>query len=214
MLSTFGLGLFWLFFKTIKIALGSEICASEPGTILVAGLCLDNNQPLEEFKVRLNRVITLEKCLHEDAQLAMPIILLGGLTGDNQISEAQAGANYLLEQGIDSGRIILEDQSRHTLENLQQARIMLISRQLQASPRAAAENPIFIITSRYHLYRVLTLANGLQMTLQPIAAEDNFSFSLMMWLRLLKEAYYLHWYWSGKMWVYLTANQKSKARIS
>ena len=52
------------------------------------------------------------------------------------------------------------------------------------------------------------------MTLQPIASEESFSFSFLMLMRMIKEAYFLHWYWSGKLWVFLTADQKSKARIS
>lgn len=223
LLSTLGLGFFWLLFKTIATAKVSKTCVfenmsviAEPRAVLIAGLCLEKNQPVEEFKVRLNRAIALEKCFDKEPGAKIQLILLGGLTGGNQISEARAGADYLIARGVDAERIIVEDQSRHTLENMQQARIVLQNHQQQNGilPEKPAFKEMAIISSRYHLYRVLTLAKVLQMNLQPIAAEDRFACSFLICRRVLKEAYYLHWYWSGKLWVFITANQKSKARIS
>ena len=234
LLLSFGLAFFWLLFKTIKTARDTKTSVSELSdassefkAVLVAGLCLQDNQPVEEFKVRLNRAIALVHVRantrvnkeDENAAIKRPIILLGGMTGDNQISEAQAGADYLIAYGVNAERIILEDQSRHTLENLQHARNVLVSHSLSCEQQNEQQwqtmsEPVVIISSRYHLYRVLTLASGLQMTLQPIAAEETFSLSTRMWLRVFKEAYYLHWYWSGKLWLIITANNKSKARIS
>ena len=139
----------------------------------------------------------------------LQVIILGGLTGANQISEAQAGADYLVARGMNCRQIILEEQSRHTLENLQNARTLLLNH-----PAESREFNAAIISSRYHLYRVITLTRGLNLSLQPVAAEDHFSFSFLNLLRVMKEAYYLHWYWSGKLWVFITANKKSQARIS
>jgi len=223
-LLTFGLAFFWLLFKTIKTAVNSKTRLSfktsetEPAVkaVLIAGLCLKNNQLIEEYKIRLHRVVTLSADLKNKPY----IIILGGVTGGNTLSEAQAGANYLIAQGIKTEQIILEDQSRHTLENLQNARSILLNILLQSDlPNTIAKHKISakdvaVISSRYHLYRILTLAGGMQMSLQPIASEKTFSFSFLMLMRMLKEAYFLHWYWSGKLWVFITANKKSKARIS
>ena len=223
-LLTFGLAFFWLIFKTIKTAVKSKTGLSfktsetEPvvKAVLIAGLCLKNNHLNEEYKMRLDRLVTLLADLKNKPH----IIILGGLTGGNTLSEAQAGANYLIAQGIKTEQIILEDQSRHTLENLQNARSILLNVLLQSdltntrAKHKMSAKDVAIISSRYHLYRILTLAEGMQMTLQPIASENTFSFSFLMLMRMLKEAYFLHWYWSGKLWVFITANKKSKARIS
>ena len=181
--------------------------------ILVAGLCLKNNQPSEEYKTRLQRVIRLLNTQNKPSQ----IIILGGITGNNSQSEAQAGAHYLSHNGIDKKLITLEDQSRHTLENLQNARSILN----QLSPQNTHQNvhqntaqTIAIISSRYHLYRILTLAQGMNMTLLAIASEETASFSSTFLLKLLKEAYFIHWYWSGKLWVWFSGNKNSKQRIS
>ncbi len=219
LLLTFGLGFFWLLFKILNTAINTAIYTvikgriTQPKTVLIAGLCLDKNQPVEEFKMRLKRVLELQHELNNDMRNDMrtaklQVIILGGLTGANQISEAQAGADYLVARGMNGRQILLEEQSRHTLENLQQARILLLTE------FDAIDENIALISSRYHLYRLLTLAKGLNLNLQPVAAEEDFKFSFLMWLKVMKEAYFLHWYWSGKLWVFITVNKKSKARIS
>ena len=210
--ASFGMVFVILFLRTFNLAKNTKtwIASStlRSKKLLIAGLRLENNQPTDEFKTRLKRVVLLFNTRPESQ-----IIILGGLTGDNAISEAQAGASYLIEQGIDVKYVIKEDQSRHTLENLQNARLLLKS-QFPQEPSLPEDNDAVIISSRYHLYRIITLAQGLDLKLQPIAAEEQFKLSFFNLLRLIKEAYYLHWYWSGKIWVFITVNKKSKARIT
>lgn len=247
MLVTVGLMFFWLLFRVMQIALTSSTRSAQPAfenntaidhraenssgsenqagkMVLVAGLGLQENQLTDEFRCRLDRAIALLKENQKQGN-QVRIIILGGLTGDNQITEARAGADYLLAQGVAANRIILEDQSRHTLENMQHARRLLLDMgELDMDIRrsgvngqpAKAKMPdnLMIISSRYHLYRVVTLAGGLGMILQAIAAESSRRVSWLILFRMIKEAYYLHWYWSGKLWVLLTANHKSQARIS
>ena len=234
LLATFGLAFAGLFLRTLTIARNTNTSHLTKKTLLIAGLRLENDQPVDEFKTRLNRVLSLFELIAKEGANKQPlitradvqIIILGGLTGGNKVSEARSGAYYLIAQGIDAGQIVMEDQSRHTLENLQNARALLLNQSAeldnsdivsqlssQLSPQASGLNAA-IITSRYHLYRVITLASGLNLTLQPIAAEERFNLSFINLLRLFKEAYYLHWYWSGKLWVFITANKKSQARIT
>ncbi|MCW8929520.1 MAG: YdcF family protein, partial [Gammaproteobacteria bacterium] len=204
MMMTLGLAFTWLFGRALKIARDTDTTLLNKKNLLIAGLRLENDQPTEEFKARLNRVVALFSSMPNSGE----IIILGGLTGGNTISEAQAGGDYLVAQGVDEKAIVLEDQSRHTLENLQNARVLL-EHSFAKDSTAPIDSEAVIISSRYHLYRIITLAKGLNMALEPIAAEDCFRMSFLNFLRLLKEAYYLHWYWSGKLWVYITANKKS-----
>ena len=216
-LLTLGAFLWWLIYRVLYLAITARIDTADSerqgrklNTVLVAGLCLEHNQPVEAFKVRLRRAIELQNLSLVAEKKDLQVIVLGGVTGNSSISEAQAGARYLIEQGMPEQQIILEQQSRHTLENMQHARMLL---QQQNAVQDCDSTDIAVITSRYHLYRLLTLARGLGMILLPVAAEDSFDWSTIMLLRVIKEAYYLHWYWSGKLWVFLTASQKSKARI-
>lgn len=205
-LLTFGLALFILLFKVIQTATQSKTTIScNARAILITGLCLKNNKPIDEYKIRLNRVISILYALKTKPK----IIILGGITGDNSISEAQAGADYLINLGINSKQVILEDKSRHTLENLQNARSILFSSSIQKT-----EQNFIIISSRYHIYRILSFAKGMNMTLHAIAAEKSLSYSPLTIMYMIKEAYFLHWYWSGILWVFITGNKKSKAKVS
>ncbi len=207
LLLSFGLGLLWLYRKICLLARNAPLIpdasAVERRTWLVAGLCLNNNLPPAEYKTRLDRVLQLIAA----GMVPEKILILGGITNNNQVSEAKAGADYLQQQGVTESLLILEDQSKHTLENMQQARSML---ELEARSSRNA----LIISSRYHLCRILTLAKGVGMQLLPVAAEEQLSLNVRTCILVLKEAYFLHWYWSGKLWVLLTGNRHSRARIS
>lgn len=202
-----GLGLVWLLIKVFLLARHAPTTIprqlNHKSAWLVAGLCLKNNLPVAEFKIRLDRVV---KLINSGCE-AEKIIILGGITGDNQLSEAQAGAEYLRQQGIPGALLIREDQSRHTLENLQHARSLLKS-------HSRKHNNAIIISSRYHLYRIVTLAEGLGMQLMPVGAEARLSLNFHTCQSILKEAYFLHWYWSGRLWVFITGNRYSRAKIS
>jgi uncharacterized SAM-binding protein YcdF (DUF218 family) len=213
---TGGLLFFYLLGKTIVIARQTKSSTEikknkrimQYQILLIAGFKLNNNQLNIEYQTRLQSAVNY---LSLTAQQSIVVIILGGRTGNNHVSEAQVGKNYLVAQGISKPLIILEDQSRHTLENLQNARNLLLKYEGLAIDQCIKD--IAIISSRYHLYRIMTLAKGLKMMVQPIAAEAKLSFSLRMIFLLLKESYFLHWYWSGKFLVLMTANKKGQARI-
>ena len=77
-------------------------------------------------------------------------ILSGGQGEDEEISEAEAMYRYLAEAGIDSGRLIREDQSVTTVENLRFSGHWLSGRE-----------KIGIVTSDFHITRSLGIARKL-----------------------------------------------------
>lgn len=164
--------------------------------IVVFGHALEQGALSQTFAVRLERALALA---HQFP--GVPIILLGGQTTASR-SEAATGRDYLLAQGLPDHRILLEEGSRYTLENLQQARRYL----------TALARPAFI-TSRYHLARVHSCATGMKLAHVPIAAEDQLTLSLPLFWHLTREAAYLHWYHVGRLWAELTRNQHSLERL-
>ncbi len=213
LLATMGLVFSGLFLKALKIAYTAKTSLPVKMPLLVAGLRLENELPTDEFIVRLDRAMSLYQQAEAAGQDSL-IIILGGLAGDNKISEAQSGADYLIAQGVEKKQIMTEDHSRHTLENLQNARKILLNLSMNHETELPCALSAGVISSRYHLFRIMTLGRGLNLNLEPVAAEAVFSLSWINLLRLFKEAYYLHWYWSGKLWVLITANKKSQARIT
>ncbi len=78
-----------------------------------------------------------------------PPILIpsGGRGSDEKISEAEAMREYLLEKGIPAEKIIAEDQSKTTYENLLNSKKIIDERK--------GGKYIALVTSNYHVYRAL-----------------------------------------------------------
>ena len=81
------------------------------------------------------------------------LIPSGGRGGDERRTEAEAMREYLLEKGIPDERILIEDQSTTTEENLRNS--WEIIRRREGRRRVA------LVTSNYHVYRCLLLASSL-----------------------------------------------------
>lgn len=80
---------------------------------------------------------------------APKLILCGGRVGDAPCTEAAVMRAYLLEKGMPDGALLLEDQSRNTVENLKFAREIMSQ---QGFADAA------IVTSDYHVQRAIWIA--------------------------------------------------------
>ena len=76
------------------------------------------------------------------------VVVSGGQGKGEDVSEAQAMAEYLIRCGVEPERIIQEDRSTSTWENL------CFSLGCLTSPRAA----VAVVTNDFHLYRALLLA--------------------------------------------------------
>ena len=78
------------------------------------------------------------------------IIPSGGQGADEKLSEAQAMKLYLLEKGIPEDRIVIEDRSATTRENLMKSKEIIASR--------PGRKKTALVSSNYHVYRCLRLA--------------------------------------------------------
>lgn len=81
-------------------------------------------------------------------------VVSGGQGNDEPQTEAQGMAAYLQQQGIESARIMLEDKSTSTTENLR------FSAKLIGSKSAN----VGIVTNNFHVYRALQIARKLGYT--------------------------------------------------
>lgn len=79
-------------------------------------------------------------------------------------SEAEGMAEYLLDEGIEKDRILLEDRSTNTVENIQNSRELL----------EKSYKNVGIVTNNFHMYRAVQLAkaHGLR-EVYGIAADSN-----------------------------------------
>jgi len=123
------------------------------------------------------------------------IFILGGFTGKSSVTEAQVGAEYLIQKGVDEKKIHREESSRHTFENLVCVRDLLA--------RSGTDVPV-IISNRYHLARCKAFADELGMPHVLCAAETEFVPDWGLAWKITVEAYYLHWFEVARLWSSLT----------
>jgi uncharacterized SAM-binding protein YcdF (DUF218 family) len=195
-----GLSLLWLGRRVLHHARNAAPkCDTSIALILVPGMRLTAGEPNPDFRLRLQRA----QLLHQ--QHGYQLLLLGGTTAGESLSEAASGQQFLIAHGVPASSIGLEDRSRNTLENLHNAREQLHDANIKFYA---------LISNRYHLARCQALAAGLGMSPALCAAEEHFRASPSTWPRMLLEAYYLHWYYTGKLWSRITGNRHSLARIS
>ena len=132
-------------------------------------------------------------------------LLLGGRRGEG-LSEARAGFEHIRELKPPAGaRILLEEGSRDTLENLRNARQDLS--ELKAGS-------VVLLSSRYHLARCSRIATSLGLHHRLCAADPTLRIDLKIGLRLLLEAFYCTWFYTGRGWAKVTRNQRMWNRIS
>lgn len=197
---TGGLFWLWLLMRVYRIARNTGCQPQSADYLLVLGKRLERGTVSPEYARRLDRAAEL---LRRDSKAK--VLLLGGKTDADACSEADAGRMYLVTQGICPTRIILEDRSRHTLENLKEARALLAGKNVRMPS---------LITSRYHLARSAAIAHGLGIRHQLCAAEIELRLDTPTLLRLFGESHHLHWYYVGRAWARWTRNEKMLGRIS
>jgi uncharacterized SAM-binding protein YcdF (DUF218 family) len=89
------------------------------------------------------------------------LILSGGQGAGEHISEAEAMKRFLIANGIQEERLLLEDKSTSTYENLFNS--------IELVPDSVEE--ITIITSDYHLARAKKIAENLSLQTDVVAAK-------------------------------------------
>jgi len=200
LVATLGLSLGWPLRHVVRTARNASVLAPAGSLLVVLGMRLREGVVTPDYALRLERA----RQLYSDNN-SRYIMIVGGVTGAIAVSEAAAGSEYLVSRGLDAEKILIEDASHNTLENLRNARSLMESKGF---------GRFSMISSRYHLARSLIIAQGLGMNPDLCAAEDEFQLQAAWLPRLLLEACYIHWYYTGAIWSRLTRSKKSLERIS
>ena len=134
-------GLSVYFLVSLFLLLYAWSCSAERADyLLVLGAGLRGSRPTQ---VLVNRLERARKYL-----LRYPgskAILCGGRGRMEDVSEARAMRDWLAARGISSGRLIMEDRSRTTKENLRNAAALLGEKGKTAT--------LALLTSEFHLFR-------------------------------------------------------------
>ena len=118
------------------------------------------------------------------------LILSGGMGPGESITEAECMKRYVLAQGIPSSKIITEDKSKNTYENL------LFSKRIIEEDSSVEKTSIAIVTTSYHVFRALILAKKLHIPCKGFGGKTKWYFTLNAILRefvaYLKISYRTH----------------------
>lgn len=104
---------------------------------IVLGYKLDHDQATDTLYRRLDKA---REYLNEDPTVLL--VLCGGVTEGNTVSEASVMQQYLLDRGVPANQMVLEDRSTSTIENIQ-----------NAVPIVRNAGRLVVISSSYHLFR-------------------------------------------------------------
>ncbi|WP_432663008.1 YdcF family protein [Wukongibacter baidiensis] len=139
--------LFWISFILVEVLLSIELHSNihmdeEIDYVIILGAGLDGDKVSKRLEGRLKEGL---KYLKEKTDVK--VIVSGGQGRDELISEAEAMGRYLNSRGINKDRIIYEDKSTSTIEN------MVFSKRIINTINNNEDIKVLIITSDYHMFR-------------------------------------------------------------
>lgn len=138
------LSVVWEVYSTGKQRLPSYFHAD---AAVVLGAAAWDKRPSPVFRERINHAITLFQSQRVDK-----IAFTGGTPKKGYMTEAEVGRRYALKQGVPPQKILLENTSRNTYENLRNIRPVL---------QANGIERIVIVSDPYHLARAAAMAEDL-----------------------------------------------------
>lgn len=125
--------------------------------IIVLGAQVKESGPSVVLKYRLDRAVSYLKENHNTL-----VIVSGGQGVNEPATEASVMRKYLIESGINENRIIIEDQSNTTKENL-----------INSKKITHDKKSIGIVTNNFHMYRALLIGDKYGVNAVGIPSKSN-----------------------------------------
>ena len=113
--------------------------------IIVLGAGIRGTTPTRPLRLRIQTAYE-----YMEANPDTILIASGGKGWDERISEAECIHNTLVEMGLDESRILIEDESRDTEENIRNSYELI----------PAKDSNVGIVTNSFHIWRSLQIAKS------------------------------------------------------
>ncbi len=140
----------FIIIESLIIIEGNKISSEKVDYIIILGARLYGSIPSPAL---LERLKVAKEYLKENEDVK--VIVSGGQGPNEDVSEAYAMEKYLLDNNIRNDRIILEDKSTSTFENLK----MSLDKIKEVDNKK--EIRVLIATNKYHIFRAKLLAKRL-----------------------------------------------------
>lgn len=122
----------------------------EADAIVVLGAAQYQGEPSPVFQGRLDGA----KILYEQGRASVVLVIGGALPGD-RTTEAEAGRDYLLEQGLPDGSVVAIPEGNTTLESLEATSEWMHRRDMDS---------VFLVSDPWHNLRIKRMAGDLGLT--------------------------------------------------
>lgn len=143
----------------VIISMGHGNVPQNPSAVLVLGAGVNGSTPSPVLQSRIDAAAEYLK-----AHPQTSAVLSGGRGDGETVSEAQAMRDGLTKQGISADRLILEENSTTTAENMQDSKKLLKKEGLDTKQLA-------VVTSDFHICRARFLAKENGMRASGVAAK-------------------------------------------
>lgn len=149
---------------------------------IVLGAAVVDDKPSPVFRERIAHAINLYQQKRVDA-----IIFTGARSPEDTLSESEAGRAQALAAGIPANDIMIERNSRTTMQNLRESKRLMELRKAHTA---------LLVSDPLHMRRAVSQAISIDIVVNPSPTPttryQTWSSKLPF---LLRETYYLHHFW-------------------
>ena len=156
----------------------------EPQTIIILGSGLFGDKVPPLLAQRLDKGLAIYEKFNRK-----PVIIVSGGQGDDEwISEAEAMAGYLMEKGVPTDSIFLENKSRTTLENLTFSKELMLVQGME-------QDRVALVTNSFHALRAGIYMKQVGLKGRSIGSRTAFYFLPSAWIRETAGLIRIYWKW-------------------
>lgn len=134
----------------------SGMPAIQADAVIVLGAGVNGTEPSLSLRTRLDAALD-----YLEENLEVPVVLTGGQGYGEEITEAQCMYDYLTARGVDSERLLLEEQATNTAENFAFSKPLLAEESIDVETDLVA-----VVTNDFHIYRagLIAVREGYELT--------------------------------------------------
>ena len=148
--------------------------SGNPRVMIILGCQVRQDGPSILLRDRLDEALS-----YLEDHPNMTVVVSGGQGDDEPTTEAQAMADYLVENGIEEENILLEGESHNTIQNFKYSKALLAQENIDDS------QGVLVVSNGFHLTRTRMLAEraGFDNVSTLAAPESHMPSRLHMYIR-------------------------------